>query len=83
MEAELRDARGSLRVRERVFAGAQEDAEAAKDAVTHAKAALEQAQKAAEDAVADAEAAQEVLAEMRKALDQARDDVARLEERLD
>jgi len=83
MEAELRDARGSLRVRERVFAGAEEDAVAAKDAVTHARAALEQAQKAAEDAVADAEAAQKVLAEARKALDQARDDVARLEERLD
>jgi hypothetical protein len=83
LEAELRDARGSLRVRERVFAGAQEDADEAKDAVTQAKAALEQAQKAAEDAVADAEAAQQVLDEARKALDQARDDVARVEERLD
>jgi hypothetical protein len=83
LEAELREARGSLRIRERVFAGAEEDVEATKDAVNQARAALEQAQKAAEDAVADAEAAQNVLAEARKGLDQARDDVARLEERLD
>jgi hypothetical protein len=83
LEAELREARGSLRIRERVFAGAEEDVEAANDAVSQAKAALEQAQKAAEDANAEAEAAQNVLAEARKGLDQARDDVARLEERLD
>jgi hypothetical protein len=83
LEDELREARSSLRVRERVFAGAEEDASGAKDAVNQAKAALEQAQKAMEDGVAEAEAAERVLTEARTALDQARDDVGRLEERLD
>ncbi|MDA0166752.1 hypothetical protein OM076_41205 [Solirubrobacter ginsenosidimutans] len=83
LEDELREARMSLRVRERVFAGAQEDAGGAKDAVNQARAALEQAQKAAEDAVAEAEAAERVLDQARTALDEARDAVARLEEKLD
>ena len=83
LEDELRDARMSLRVRERVFTGAQEDAGGAKDAVNQARAAVEQAQKAAEDAVAEAEAAERVLDQARAALDEARDAVARLEEKLD
>jgi hypothetical protein len=83
LETELREARTSLRVRERVFTGASEDAEAAQDAVSQAKAALEQAQKALEDALAEAEAAKHVREQARTALDQARDTVARLEERLD
>jgi hypothetical protein len=83
LEAELREARTSLRVRERVFTGASEDAEAARDAVSQAKAALEQARKAVEDAVAEAEAAERVREQAGAALDQARDTVARLEEKLD
>ncbi|WP_028065215.1 hypothetical protein [Solirubrobacter soli] len=83
LEGELREARTALRVRERVFKGAEEDATAAHDGVGQAKAALEQAQKAVEDAIAEAEAADHVRDHARDALDQARDTVARLEERLD
>jgi hypothetical protein len=83
LEAQLRDARGSLRVRERVLAGAQEDAEQAKTAVTEADEALETAKRAADDAKSEAESAERVLAEATAALNEARDDVARLEERLD
>jgi hypothetical protein len=83
LEAELREARTSLRVRERVFNGASEDAEAARDAVSQARAELEQAQKAVEDAIAEAEAAEHVREQARDALDEARDTVAKLEERLD
>jgi len=83
LEQELRQARTSLRVRERVFAGTEEDVENAKDVVSRAQASLEQAQKAAQDAQAEVEAAQRVRDEARAALDQARDTVARLEERLD
>jgi hypothetical protein len=83
LEAQLRDARGSLRVRERVLAGAQEDFEQAAAAVTEAQEALEAAKRAVEDAQSEAESAERVLAEARAALDEARDDVARLEERLD
>jgi hypothetical protein len=83
LETELREARTSLRVRERVFGGASEDADAARDAVSQAKAELEQAQKAVEDAIAEAEAAEHVREQARDALDEARDTVAKLEERLD
>jgi hypothetical protein len=83
LEAQLRDARGSLRVRERVLAGAQEDAEQAATAVTEAKDALEAAKRAADDARSEAASAERVLAEANAALNEARDDVARLEERLD
>jgi hypothetical protein len=83
LEAQLRDARGSLRVRERVLAGAQADADQAAKAVTDADEALEAARRAAEDARSDADSAERVLAEAKAARDDARDDVARLEERLD
>ena len=83
LEQELREARGSLRIRERVFAGAREGAEEATAAAIEARAALEQAQRAAADANDEAEAAERMLAEARSARDEARDDVARLEERLD
>src|SRR4051812_10418470 len=76
LQAQLREARGSLRVRERVASAAAEDAEAAERAVAEARQALEEAQ-------AEAEAAVRVRDEAQAALEQARDDVARLEERLD
>jgi hypothetical protein len=83
LEAQLRDARGSLRVRERVLAGAQAAADQAAKAVTDADEALEAARRAAEDAQSDGDSAERVLAEAKAALDDARDAVARLEERLD
>jgi hypothetical protein len=83
LEAQLRDARMSLRVRERVARGAGEDAEAAAQAVADADERLEEAKQAAEEARADAEAAQRVFSEAQAELERARDDVARLEERLD
>jgi hypothetical protein len=83
LEAQLRDARGSLRVRERVVAGAEEDAEQAAQAAAEAQEVLEAAKRATDDARLDAEAAERVLAEAKAALNEARDDVARLEERLD
>jgi hypothetical protein len=83
LEAQLRDARGSLRVRERVVAGAEEDAEQAAQAAAEAQEVLEAARRATDDARLDAEAAERVLAEAKAALNEARDDVARLEERLD
>jgi hypothetical protein len=83
LEAQLRDARMSLRVRERVAEGAAEDAVAAAQTVADADERLEEAKRAAEEARADAEAAQRVLAEAEAELERARDDVARLEERLD
>jgi DNA repair exonuclease SbcCD ATPase subunit len=83
LEAQLRDARMSLRVRERVAAGAAEDAEAAAQAVADADERLEEAKQAAEEARAEAEAAQRVFSEAESELERARDEVARLEERLD
>lgn len=83
LEKELRDARSSLRVRERVLAGAEEDANEAAGRITEAQEALEAAQQALEDARSEAEAAQHVLGEARNALADARDRVSQLEERLD
>jgi len=83
LEDELREARGTLKVRERVAKGAEEDAQAAAEALDAAQAALDQARKAVEDAKAERESAQRVLKGARKERDQARDTVARLEERLD
>ncbi len=83
LEAQLRDARMSLRVRERVARGAGEDAEAAAQAVADADERLEEAKQAAEEARAEADAAQRVFTEAQTELERARDDVARLEERLD
>ena len=83
LEAQLRDARMSLRVRERVAKGAAEDADAAAQAVGDADERLEEAKHAAEEARAEAEAAQRVFTEAESELERARDDVARLEERLD
>jgi hypothetical protein len=83
LEAQLRDARGSLKVRERVLGGAQADADQAAKAVTDADEALAAAKRAAEEAKAEAQSAERVLKEAKAALDEARDDVARLEERLD
>ena len=83
LEKELRDARSSLRVRERVLAGAEDDANDAAGRIGDAQDALEEAQQALEDAKSEAEAAQNVLSEARNALKDARDRVATLEERLD
>ena len=83
LEDELREARGTLKVRERVAKGAEEDAQDAAEALDAAQAALDQARKAVEDAKAEKESAQRVLKGARKERDQARDTVARLEERLD
>ena len=52
-------------------------------AVADADERLEEAKQAAEDARAEAEAAQRVFTEAQSELERARDDVARLEERLD
>ena len=83
LEKELRDARSSLRVRERVLAGAEEDANDAASRISDAQEAVEAAERALEDARSEAEAAQKVLSEARNALARARDHVATLEERLD
>jgi hypothetical protein len=83
LEAELRKVRGALRVRERTVAGAEEAAEQARTAAAEAAERLQRARQAAEDAQAEAEAAEQALSEARDALQAARDDVARLEERLD
>ena len=83
LEKELRDARSSLRVRERVLAGAEEDANDAASRISDAQEAVEAAERALEDAKSEAEAAQKVMTEARNALARARDHVATLEERLD
>ncbi|HWK27816.1 MAG TPA: hypothetical protein VNS09_14730 [Solirubrobacter sp.] len=83
LEHELREARGSLRVRERVLAGAREEAEQAAVAAERARQALEAARRAADDAAAEREAAERLVAEADGAVAEARDAVARLEERLD
>jgi hypothetical protein len=69
LEAELRAARTELRKREH--------------AVDSAERAADRAQKWLVDAQRDAEAAERAVEDARGALDAARDDVARLEERLD
>ena len=61
LEDELREARGTLKVRERVAKGAEADAQAAAEALDAAQAALDQARKAVEDAKAERESAQRVL----------------------
>jgi hypothetical protein len=83
LEAELREVRGALRVRERTAAVAQREAEQARSAADGAAERLTRARQDADDAQADAEAAEQAAAEARDALQAARDDVARLEERLD
>jgi hypothetical protein len=83
LDAELRRLRGTLRVRERAVAAAEEEADRAREAAVAAAERLAQAQQAADDARADAEAAAEAAGEARESLQAARDDVARLEERLD
>jgi hypothetical protein len=83
LETELREARGTLRVRERVATGAEEDAEEAVGNLASAREALQQAKQALEEAEAEAESARRVLEEARASRDEARDTVARLEERLD
>jgi hypothetical protein len=83
LEEELRRLRGALRVRERSVAAAEEEAGRAREAATAAAERLAAAQQAAEDARAEAEAAAAAAGEARESLQAARDDVARLEERLD
>ena len=83
LKLELREARASLRVHERVAAGAREDAAAAAHAAAEAREALEAAQRALAEAVAEAESAERVAAEADAALARTRDEVARFEERLD
>jgi hypothetical protein len=83
LEDELRKVRGALRVRERAVAAAEREAEQARDAAQGAAERLERARREAEDAQAEAEAAGQAVAEAQDALQAARDDVARLEERLD
>jgi hypothetical protein len=83
LEAQLREARGSLRVRDRAATAAQRDADTAAKALARATGQLEAARRELDDAQADAEAAERVRDEARAALQEARDEVARLEERLD
>jgi hypothetical protein len=83
LEDELRQARGNLRVRERAVAAAEREAEEAREEAKAAAERLEAARRAAEDAQAEAEAAAQAAQEAAKALEAVRDDVARLEERLD
>jgi hypothetical protein len=90
LEADLEAARSTLRVRERGLAGAERDAERAAQRAIRAQAAAQEAaerlfaaRQAAEEAEADATAADRLATESRDALAGARDDVARLEERLD
>ena len=83
LEAELKSLRGTLRVRERVATSAEEAAGRAREAAVAAAERLTRAQQDADDARADAEAAAAAAGEARESLQAARDDVARLEERLD
>jgi hypothetical protein len=76
LERELREARGSLKVRQRTLTAAEKDA-------SRAAHRLETALAEAEEARVEAEAMDKVLAEARDAVDATRDEVARLEERLD
>jgi len=83
LEAQLRDARGSLRVRERGVTSAAADVKRAESEKARAMKALAAAQRTADDAQAETEAAERVRAEAKAALSEARDDVGRIEERLD
>ncbi|MDA0185466.1 hypothetical protein OJ997_34485 [Solirubrobacter phytolaccae] len=83
LEDELREARGTLKVRERTAKGAEEDAQEARTALERAEERLAAAKRALDEAKADAESAERVLKGARKERDTARDAVARLEERLD
>jgi hypothetical protein len=83
LEAELRQARGNLRVRERAVAAAEREAEEARVAAHAAAERLEAARQAVDDAEAEAEAAERAAAEAAELLQRVRDEVARLEERLD
>lgn len=83
LEDELREARDTLKVRERTAKGAEQDADEAEATLEAAKERLEAAKRAFDEAQAEAESAARVLKGARKERDQARDTVARLEERLD
>lgn len=83
LETELRQARGTLRVRERAVAAAQQEAEEAREAAEAAAERLEAARQRAEDAQAEGEAAAQAARDAAEALEAVRDAVARLEERLD
>jgi hypothetical protein len=76
LDRELRELRGTLKVRQRGLVAAEKDAQ-------RARKRLEALLAEAEDARVEAEAMEQVLAEARDAVGSARDDVARLEERLD
>jgi colicin import membrane protein len=76
LERELREARGSLKVRQRTLTAAEKDA-------SRAAHRLELARAEAEEARVEAEAMDKHLTEAREAVDATRDEVARLEERLD
>jgi len=83
LEDELREARGTLKVRERTAKGAEQDATEANATLEEATQRLEAAKRALAEAKAEAESAERVLKGARKERDQTRDIVARLEERLD
>lgn len=83
LEDQLREARGTLKVRERTAKGAEEDAQEAAAALERAQEAFDAAARALEEAKEEASSAERVLTGARKERDQARDAVARLEERLD
>jgi len=76
LERELREARGALKVRERALSVAEKD-------VARAAHRLELARAEAEEARVEAEAMEKLLTEARDAVNTTRDEVARLEERLD
>jgi hypothetical protein len=76
LERRLREARAALKVRERALERAEHDA-------AEAAQRLEAALAAVEDARAETDAAGQAQDEARAALEAARDDVARLAERLD
>ena len=83
LEAELRQARGNLRVRERAVAAAEREAEEARVAAQAAAERLDAARQAVEDSEAEADAATRAAKEAAELLQSVRDEVARLEERLD
>ena len=76
LERQLREARGTLKVHERALSIAEKDA-------ARAVQRLEAAQAALEEARTEADATANGLTEARESVDAARDEVARLEERLD
>jgi hypothetical protein len=76
LERELRETRGTLKVRERALSIAEKDAARAEQRLEAARAALEEAR-------VEAEATAKALAEARETVDATRDEVARLGERLD